>query len=342
MKRTFQQTMVSLLLGVAFLCVGSAQAQYYDNNFYDPSETSYDSYDSSYDACDPCYDQTYDQGYQAQPDVCYDPCGYDQWDDSCWDWDDCSWNCCQSTPSRVYVGPIFFHRRVDIMLDECTTANNIYGLENDAKLRGNNWGVNFGYEYREFCNLYARADFRWTGGTLKGIPRHHASDWQLEGRIGYTWGEACPSGYGLTPYVGIGYYWVERKFTFVDFKGKYHAWYIPIGIYGDIEVLCDLTAGIDFTFAPYFDSKLDSHSTVFNLPNKGLSDRYMWRVTIPLRWQVCPEWGFEVSVEPFWQQLYFNKVCLVDDQENTANSRPGIPKWREDLWGSKFLVAFKF
>lgn len=319
---------------------GSLTAQNYleDSGYYDMShEQSYPSYDQYVDMDYNCYGEP---SCSPLDDTCcqdsYNPIPYMDNPYACWD------PCCD-TAQRVYVGPLYYHRRVDITIDpECTT-NNVLGMENgNSKLRGDCWGINFGYEYRKLCCIYGRADFRWTQGTMHGCPRHTINDWLLEARIGYTFGECSPCGWSVSPYSGIGYYWLDRKFKFADFKAKYKTWYVPIGIYADVEIACDFTAGIDVSFMPFFDSKIDTSSGVFDIKDQGLSDRYMWRVSVPLRWTALCDYGFEISVEPFWEQLRFQKVCQVDSTVDASLSRPGVPRFREDLWGAKFLAGFKF
>lgn len=267
------------------------------------------------------------------PTYAYDVCLYDL--------DECSWEPCCDTSSRFYLGPVYFLRRTDLILDDCTSVN-VFNLTNNGRVRGQYVGVNFGYEYRTLCSLYFRADATWACGNSRGCPRGNINEWQAEGRIGYTWGECVPAGWGFTPYVGVGYLWQNRKYSRIGFNAEYHTWFAPLGIYADVEVMHGFTAGVDFAFAPFFSTDVKAFHRDFDFDHNGDSrNRYMWRVSVPLRWQVMVDSGFEVSVEPFWEQIHFGRVC---SQTNDLGifTKAGVPQFREDYWGGKFLAAYKF
>lgn len=280
---------------------------------YDPIEFS--------GACDPC--ATY----------VYDPCLYDV--------DDCFWGSCGNGPHRFYLGPIYYYRRTDFILNDCTN-NNLFGFTSNSRIKGQFVGVNFGYEFREICCWYFRADGIWSTGTERPCPRAQINDWQAEGRVGYTWGECVPAGYAVSPYVGVGYLWQNRNYRHFDFRSNYQTWYVPIGVYADVEVMYGFTAGVDFAFAPFFASNIRADHSTFDFDkNRESRNRYLWRVSIPLRYKVLCGCGFEVSVEPFWEQYNFGRICA---ELNPAGAvvRPGIPQFRENLWGAKFLAAYRF
>ncbi len=281
-----------------------------------------------------------DVSFDATPPLCTPTPTY-AYDMSLYDLDDGCWEACCDAANRFYLGPVYFLRRTDLVLDSCTT-NNVFGLNNNGKVRGQYVGVNFGYEYRELCCFYFRADAVWSSGSGRSCPRGHVNEWQGEGRIGYTWGEAIPAGWAFTPYVGVGYLWQNRKYQRVGFSADYNTWYVPIGIYADVEVMHGFSAGVDFAFGPFFSTDVRAFHRDFDFDhNNDSRNRYMWRVSLPLRWQVMVDCGFEVSVEPFWEQVHFGRIC---SQTNASGilTQAGVPQFREDYWGGKFLAAYKF
>lgn len=298
-------------------------------------------------------------------------------DDYCWNWDECYWDDCCESPSRVYIGPVYYFRkaRFNNNTGDIVAPNNVALPEplilanfknRDAK--GTLWGVNGGYEYKELCCLYFRADFTWSEGHLKGCPRHSLQEWILDGRLGYTWGECTPCGWSITPYAGIGYLWDDRNFevkvappfatsdsSFIDFRARYRAWFVPVGVYAEVEIMCDFTAGIDVTWRPMFDCRVKTDGSIdgasqgthdIDINEGNLSDRYSWRVEVPLRWTISADWGFELAVQPFWEYYSFGKVKgqyeFKDETKKDLNTVFGIPSFHEDAWGAKFLIGFRF
>ena len=200
---------------------------------------------------------------------------------ACWSYDEC----CPS-PSRVYVGPIYFNRRLHYT-PRNDTASNIFGSSGATRSRGNFVGVNFGYEYKEICNVYGRIDAIWDSGCLKGCPRNRTNDWWLDGRIGWTWGECSPCGWTLTPYTGIGYFWINRSFRYTPASVRYESWYVPVGLLAVVEVMPDFTIGVDGTWMPEFSSRVSiNHHAFVNLDN-GNSSRYGWRVEVPFTYNIA-------------------------------------------------------
>ena len=287
---------------------------------------------------------------QVCADFCYDPCEFAvpcspvepyEYIPCIYDLEECAWECTGDGPNRPYIGPVYYYRRTDFTLDGCTNVN-VFGLTGNTKSKGQFVGVNFGYEFREICCWYFRADAVWSSGTQRPCPRIRLNDWQAEGRVGYTWGECVPAGYAVSPYAGIGYIWQNRRFGRIGFKGDYQTWYVPLGIYADVEVMCGFTAGVDFTFAPFFSTNIRAFrgDTAFHRTHES-RNRYMWRVAVPFRYQVMCACGFEVSVEPFWEQFNFGRICNTKDAHDRI-ILPGVPHFRENLWGAKFLAAYKF
>ncbi len=306
---------------------------------------------------------TYGQNF-AMDDDCYDD--YANWaEDCCWNWDDCYWDDYCENPSRVYLGPVFYYRKARFEASGEGEPLLIGNLENRDP-RGKLWGVNGGYEYKEICCLYVRADFIWSEGEMRGCGRHRLQEWIVDGRLGYTWGECTPCGWNVTPYVGIGYLWDNRKFEIainpddnngnpgeIDFRARYRAWFIPVGIYGEVEIMCDFTAGLDVTWRPMFDCRVKTDGKVngkevvsqdIDLNDGNLSTRYSWRIEVPLRWMICPDWGFEIAVQPFWEHYSWAKVKGEHIMENDEIKSTiwGLPSFRENAWGSKFLIGFRF
>lgn len=255
--------------------------------------------------------------------------------------DECGWQPCCDGPNRFYLGPVFFLRRDDFTVDTCT-ENNVFGISNHGRVRGQFVGVNGGYEFRQICCFYFRLDGLFTGGSLKKCPHINLYDWQVEGRLGWTWGECLPCGWAFTPYVGAGYLEQNRRLKHHDFRSRYHTWYVPLGIYADAELMYGFSAGVDFTFAPFVDTDVNALHRDFTFgKNHNSKNRYMWRVSVPVRWQVTICSGFELSVEPFWEQIHFGRVCALTNPAGVVTAS-GIPQFREDFWGAKFLAGYRF
>lgn len=280
-------------------------------------------------------------------DVCYDDtCGPMDWDNSyAWngnDWADWCYDDCWEKNSRIYLGPVYYHRNLHFSPDH-DTINNIYGVTGPTRTKGNFVGVNVGYEYKGICNWYGRVDGVWSTGILKGCPRNRVNDWFVDGRLGYTFGECSPCGWSFTPYVGIGYFWLDRKFKYVDASARYDSWYVPVGFIAEVELMPDFTIGVDASWLPEFSSRATINSSTFvDVSDGGIKSRYGWRVEVPFSYVLPCDWNsFEITIAPFWQQFHYGYVNQVLSTP-TLPSRPGLPRTREDFWGAKFLIGYLF
>jgi len=293
---------------------------------------------------DDSYAETYDNTTITDWSPEWDNAQWDETNDwACWSYDECCANA-----SRAYVGPIYFNRRLHFN-PRNDTVPNLFGMTGSTRSNGNFVGVNFGYEYKEVCNVYGRIDAIWDTGCLKGCARNRTNDWWLDGRIGWTWGECSPCGWSLTPYTGIGYFWINRSFRHQPVSIRYESWYVPVGLLAVVEVMPDFTIGVDGTWMPEFSSRvsIDHHSFV-DLDH-GNNNRYGWRIEVPFTYTLPCNWSgcdclsamdIEVCVAPFYQQFYYGHVrpTTIDGFVTPT----AVPRLREDFWGAKFLLGVRF
>ncbi len=317
MKTTVQSSLMALLFIATCLVSGPVFA---DDSYVEPSDITTTEWSSEWD----------------------DKTAWDETNDwACWSYDEC----CDKA-SRVYVGPVYFNRRLHYTTRN-DTVNNIFGLEGSSRSKGNFVGVNFGYEYKELCNVYGRIDATWDTGCLKGCPRNRTNDWWVDGRIGWTWGECSPCGWSVTPYTGIGYFWINRSFRHTPASVKYESWYVPVGLLAVVEVMPDFTIGVDATWMPEFSSRVSINHHQFANLDKGNNSRYGWRIEVPFTYTLptclfdfmsCTE--LEVCIAPFYQQFYYGHVAQTGLLGVATPS--AVPRSREDFWGAKFLFGVRF
>jgi Autotransporter beta-domain. len=157
--------------------------------------------------------------------------------------------------------PELSYRGVPIFND--ISQEDSYILASHGSVKGNFWGVNAGYEYKEVDSIYFRVDALWSTGKLKGTDRASSSryhTWDIDARIGYTFGSCGACAWTVTPYIGLGYAWDKNDLHCVNYTLKYRNYYVPVGILADMEVMCDFWVGLDAAWVPQFDPKVEVDS----------------------------------------------------------------------------------
>lgn len=258
------------------------------------------------------------------------------WQDFCWDYCD--------GPSRVYAGPVYYHKKItveSVPVDEIAISNN-FALPYYGEAKGNIWGVNVGYEFREACNVYFNLDTVWSSGDLKGDlydRMHSMHKWDVEGRLGYTFGSCGPCVWTVSPYVGLGYSWIKYTLETQSITMKYRNYYVPVGVFADIEVMCDFNVGLDIAWLPQFNPKLLVEGFGGDI---DVASENGWRVWVPVTYRICPDWGFELTVIPFWELNYNGNGDAVYTGTETKIVSGKVAKIKNTDWGARFLFAFRF
>lgn len=117
---------------------------------------------------------------------------------------------------------------------------------------GNLYGVQALYEFKRNNRIYIGLPFAWKNGVTHGS---HVSrsllEFDVQDRIGYTWGSAR-KGRMFTLFSGFGYrYYGEKVLSLGNsIKCKYNEFYFPIGflLQGDLNSI--VTMGLNFQWMP--------------------------------------------------------------------------------------------
>jgi hypothetical protein len=129
-----------------------------------------------------------------------------------------------------------------------------------------------------------------------------AHEWNVEARLGYTFGAGACDQFGFTPYLGVGY---EGGRMTLPNAGRqlYWWWYIPVGFVASYQFNPNFSMALDGEFGMMADASLvrfDDPAT--NNIHRKFDNKYRWELELPLNYQfVC--WGcgtFSLGLVPFW------------------------------------------
>jgi hypothetical protein len=127
-----------------------------------------------------------------------------------------------------------------------------------------------------------------------------AHEWNVEARLGYTFGGGCCNEFGLTPYLGVGY--EGGRMNLVG-RQEYWWWYIPVGFVASWQFNPNFSMALDAEFGMMAGARyVQFDEPSINNIHRQFDNKYRWELELPLNWQF-PCWGrgnFSLGLVPFW------------------------------------------
>lgn len=208
---------------------------------------------------------------------------------------------------QTYIGPEFYH----------VHRSKELGAEQNGWLCGGR----IGFDYLKRFNFYAGADGLYASGSLNGRSgndlriKSTLTDKNVEARFGYTF--QCKEGwrFGLTPFVGWGYFWETNRFRHpspqkVTFDN--HMTYIPVGFIAQMQPTDLLTIQLRFKARYLYRGHIKAHDKDEDIGKFKLhyQERLHYRVDLPLiyEWCLC-EHRFYTSVDPFYEVRNYGRLA---------------------------------
>ena len=208
----------------------------------------------------------------------------------------------------------------------------VQGVLDPFRLHGHgNFGSVFvAYQYRANCEPYLALRARWASGEVErshsdedGILVRNqilhfdevdgtgfrdsffewsdrAHEWNVEARLGYTFGLGCQGQFGLTPYLGAGY---EGGHMNLHGRQHYRWFYIPVGFVASYQFNPEFSMGLDADFGMMADARyLNLDEPSINNIERMFGNRYRWELELPLTYTfACWNNGhFSMGLVPFW------------------------------------------
>jgi hypothetical protein len=215
--------------------------------------------------------------------------------------------CCGSLfppPNKFSIGPeIYYLRRT---------------REGGTKQTGGMYGVRAIYDRIKRFRLYWGADVLYASGCLNGKSsignrlRSTFTDFEVEGRFGYTFqskGDYQPS---FTPFVGYGYFCETNKFRHPSpIKVKFDTYYrfYVVGFLSSLAINPSFTIGVNFKARFMVDAKCKiKNDPDFKNVTQLIDDKVNYRLEVPLSYYFCPEnKKFGLDLIPFFEYRHYGR-----------------------------------
>jgi hypothetical protein len=128
----------------------------------------------------------------------------------------------------------------------------------------------------------------------------HAHEWNVEARLGYTFGLGACNQFGFTPYLGVGY--EAGRMNLVG-RVMYSWMYIPVGFVASYQFTPGFSMALDADFGMMAGAKFIAYDEpAINNIHRHFDNKYRWELELPLTYQFnC--WGngnFSLGLVPFW------------------------------------------
>jgi hypothetical protein len=127
-----------------------------------------------------------------------------------------------------------------------------------------------------------------------------AHEWNVEARMGYTFGLGACNQFGFTPYLGVGY--EAGRMNLVG-RQMYSWWYIPVGFVASYQFTPGFSMALDADFGMMAGAQyIQFDEPAINNIHRHFDNKYRWELELPLTYQFnC--WGngnFSLGLVPFW------------------------------------------
>lgn len=253
--------------------------------------------------------------------------------------DCCSWEreLCHNRYSQIYFGLDTFSTKI-VVSRRSRGVNNFFGTRRDEREYKNTLvGTVLGFTYRVPCGIYFNTEFDWLTGDLNRKnhrPSRYAHYYLGYGRVGYNW-LVCNC-LLVTPYVGLGYDYVDNHIRGSDLTMRYRDYYGIAGGRIDFLMYDGFSIGIDGQWQPQLDSsvRLSNYKGIrFKLEHKS-----GYELQLPLCYRFCCD-QLVLTISPYTRRYkdgrsHTFRIC--DD------SRIRIPQQTHQNWGGKVNLGFLF
>lgn len=235
----------------------------------------------------------------------------------------CELVCCEIENHRIQVGGNYTYAWIT------PTAN--------PTTRGNLYGVQGLYEYRPVGSIYAAAAFNWRrGNTENGTLNRDIQDFDVQERVGYTFGKICGHS-RLAIFAGFGGRYLPEEVsigaTSVDFN--YVELYVPVGFVADYEFTSWFNVGLNFQWKPqvYADVDIEPLSGARWIIDRKTNNFF---VEMPITFHDINH--FSLIVSPFFEIWHDGATTAV----TTTGLALGLPGNRYYFTGVNVNLGFSF
>lgn len=219
--------------------------------------------------------------------------------------------------------------------DPCENRNNLIRMggsysyiwltpKGEATFTGHLWGAQGIYEYRPQNAIYEAVSFTYRQGhptaeVEEKKNKRELLNFDVQGRIGYTFAPCQIPWWDITLFCGLGYWYMGQTLeqpNFIDVAFNYNEFYIPVGFSTVTHPLSYLDVGLNFIWMP------QAYPAVTITPTGGANwilERTLSNVLVelPITFKLFCKKNFLLEIKPFFE--YWR------DGESIAKTTNGIP-----------------
>lgn len=205
------------------------------------------------------------------------------------------------SPHQFYAGPEIYH---------------VKRLRSGGTRQGGMlYGARIGYDYLKRYKIYVGGDVLAATGTLRGVNgnrdtlKSRFTDFDIEGRVGYTLAQKCSPCPSITPFIGYGYAEELNKFISpsplqVHFKTFYQ--YVSYGFLAKTHVSERWDMGVNFKAKYLVDARNRvTHDSEYDSFTMRVGPETHYRVELPISYEFKDR--FFVQFVPFFEYRHYGK-----------------------------------
>lgn len=203
--------------------------------------------------------------------------------------------------NHFFVGPEIYHIRRT--------------RESGSKQSGTIYAGRVGYDHIKRYKFYWGGDVLYGKGELHGKSalgrklKSHFTDFDVEGRLGYTFEQKEGYQFSFTPFAGIGYAFEQNNFlrpSPLTIHSRIHYTYVPVGFLSKISWSPCLDIGLNFKAKYLFEGKNKiSHDPNNDSASVLIKSEMQYRVELPITYKYWPQ--LFVNIVPFYEYRHFGR-----------------------------------
>jgi hypothetical protein len=261
-------------------------------------------------------------------------------------------------PSRLYIGPDFFHRDYSEKEGKSDEFGTLYGFQATYDyVKGNSIYFGFGLRYGTGQTTYD-GSLQSDGTPAKSTTGNHLLN--LEGRLGYTFQPGGRKGrLLLSPFVGLGYHkWnrnISGDFTLptgqidgVDTSEIYSWGYVGPGFHAEYKISKKFDIGLNaklmFMFGGAINAENKSQEIITEQGSGGIGNDLQYEIELPLTFHLVdkPQTGIDLKVTPYYRSQDIGRGSDFPLRSNQGERILFEPASNTSAYGVTAGVQFRF
>lgn len=221
--------------------------------------------------------------------------------------------------------------RVSIALDFHTTDEDIDSSSTGPD--GDQWGFALNYDYYRHHHIYFGLSYSEGWGDIdESSNDRDFQEGDAQARVGYTWVCGCSDEFFVTPFIGIGYRWMEGDTDVALGDVESYMTYIPVGIRAGWWINRTWELGLNAQWRGAWEA----HRSAPGVDNVDYDLKFSdgWELELPItyRFESKKMDGFDLRLVPYYKNTRFGQ----------AKALSSLTETEYEQWGARLELGYRF